>query len=161
MIMSIYLPSMHHPSTIEVSYFYLFMWKNYINKYECFHNHLCYWLAEKQTTVCRIKNIWCMSRCWTAQEHCRGLHSYCFPSQTSSTTRSAVIPRNIWRCLVVVQGISVTKRLNTVNCVCWFLTLVSVQPQFQKWWDAVKNVNKSRMQWFANLINPYFIPNRA
>lgn len=28
-----------------------------------------------------------------------------------------------------------------------------LQPRFQKSWDAVQNVNNSRMQWFANLIS--------
>lgn len=33
--------------------------------------------------------------------------------------------------------------------------------QLEKSWDAMKNVNKYWMQWFAHLMNPYFSQSRA
>lgn len=38
---------------------------------------------------------------------------------------------------------------------------IQIQPHAQKSWDAVQNVTKNRMQWFANHLNPYLIENKT
>ena len=37
-----------------------------------------------------------------------------------------------------------------------FISLKLVQPQFQWSWDVVLNINKNRVQWFSNYVQPKF-----